>query len=177
MRYLIALPLKNSESSQFIELREKYKNMAPRWKITLGPHITLYRPSAAKIELNNAISEFKNAAPFSRFTRDFTNFDAFIGHSSSAVYYEPKDYESFEQIKNIYLPEASKIMQDTSDAWPFHPHITLVNRLDSDSAIALKKQLASTKLISSYEFDRVCLYKKELDDINWIEIASNKLEK
>ena len=49
MRYLIALPLKESESSEFIALRDKYKLRAPRWKITLAPHITLYRPSEFKI--------------------------------------------------------------------------------------------------------------------------------
>ena len=177
MRYLIALPLKDSESKGFIKLREKFKDFAPRWKITLGPHITLYRPSEFKISKEDAVKEFKKAPKMSEFSVEFDGFDAFMNHSNNAVYSEPKDHSSFEKIKSTYLPIAKNILQDSSDIWPYHPHLTLVNRLDSESATKLIEELKKTDFNHKYCFDRVVLYKKEHDDKNWVELASNKLEK
>ena len=177
MRYLIALPLKESESAEFIQLRDKYKTMAPRWKITLGPHITLYRPSEFKITKTEAIEEFKKAPVLKQFETVFDGFDAFLNHSNNAVYSEPKEHYHFEEIKNSYLSVANKIIQETADVWPYHPHLTLVNRLDSESAKDLLKKLEGIDFKGKYTFDRVCLYKKEHEDKNWVEIASNKLEK
>ena len=99
MRYLIALPLKESESSEFIALRDKYKLRAPRWKITLAPHITLYRPSEFKITKEEAIKEFNKAPKMGEFSVKFDGFDAFMNHSNNAVYSEPKDHSFFEKIK------------------------------------------------------------------------------
>lgn len=48
MRYLIALPISELESTEFIQLRDQYKHFAPRWKITLGSHITILQPGPAK---------------------------------------------------------------------------------------------------------------------------------
>ena len=177
MRYLIALPLKESESAEFIELRDKYKTIAPRWKITLGPHITLYRPSEFKISIDEAIKVFKKAPAVKQFTTDFIGFDAFLNHSNNAVYSEPKDYKRFEEIKELYLNTADKMLQDTADVWRYHPHLTLVNRLDTEPAQQLLKKLKDINFKSQYTFDRVCLYKKEHQDKNWVEIARNKLEK
>lgn len=177
MRYLIALPLKDSESVEFIKLRDKYKDFAPRWKITLGPHITMYRPSEFKISMDEAIKLFKNAPTSKQFTVCFEDFDTFMNHSNNAVYSEPDNYHPFEQIKEDYLDLACNIIQDTSDVWPYHPHLTLVNRLNSESAKELISSLKLVKFRHNYTFDRVCLYKKEHDDKNWVEIASNKLEK
>jgi 2'-5' RNA ligase len=177
MRYLIALPLKESESSEFIALRDKYKAMAPRWKITLGPHITLYRPSEFKISIVEAIEIFKKAPDTKQFSTKFVGFDAFLNHSNNAVYSEPKEHKRFEEIKELYLNIADKILQDTADVWPYHPHLTLVNRLDTEPAMELLKKLTEEKFENKYTFDRVSLYKKEHNDKSWVEIASNKLEK
>jgi 2'-5' RNA ligase len=177
MRYLIALPLRDSESQDFIELRDKYASFAPRWKITLGPHITLYRPSEFSIAKAEAIKDFEKAPKLSDFTANFNGFEAFLNHSNNAVYSEPADYNVFKSVKASYISTANKIMQDTSDVWPYHPHLTLVNRLDTESAKKLLNELEGLKFNKTYTFDRVCLYKKEHEDKNWIEIASNRLEK
>lgn len=177
MRYLFALPLKESESEEFIKLRDKYKDFAPRWKITLGPHITLYRPSEFKVPIDDAIEEFKKASGYRDFSVNFKNFGAFMNHSNNAVYSEPVKHEDFENIKELYQPQAAKILQDIADIWPYHPHLTLVNRLDSENAQRLISELKGLVFDKNYTFDRVCLYKKDHEDKNWVEIASNKLEK
>ena len=177
MRYLIALPLKESESEEFIKLRDKYKDFAPRWKITLGPHITLYRPSEFKISIDDAVKEFKKAPSYKEFSVEFKGFEAFMNHSNNAVYSEPKLHQDFEKIKELYKPQAGKILNDIADVWPYHPHLTLVNRLNSENAQKLMDELKGLLFYNNYSFDRVCLYKKEHEDKNWVEIASNKLEK
>jgi 2'-5' RNA ligase len=177
MRYLIALPLQESEYSEFIKLRDKYRHFAPRWKITLDPHITLYRPSEFKISKSEAIEEFKRASSFKQFSVEFKGFEAFMNHSNNAVYSEPINHTYFEKIKESYKPQAGNILQDISDVWPYHPHLTLVNRLDSENAQKLMGELKKLEFDKNYTFDRVCLYKKEHEDKDWVEIASNKLEK
>jgi 2'-5' RNA ligase len=177
MRYLIALPLKESESDEFIKLRDKYKDYAPRWKITLGPHITLFRPSEFKMPIDDAIKEFKKAPVYKDFSVNFKNFEAFMNHSNNAVYSEPVRHDDFEKIKELYEPQAGKILQEIADVWPYHPHLTLVNRLDTENAEKLIDELKGADFDKKYSFDRICLYKKDHEDKNWVEIASNKLEK
>ena len=111
------------------------------------------------------------------FSVKFDGFDAFMNHSNNAVYSEPKDHSFFEKIKSSYHSIAKNILQDSSDIWPYHPHLTLVNRLDGESAIKLIAELKMHNFSQNYSFDRVVLYKKEADDKNWIELSSNKLEK
>lgn len=177
MRYLIALPLQEFESRDFIELRDKCKHFAPRWKITLGPHITLYRPSEFSIGKPEAIKEFKKAPSFKRFSVEFKGFEAFMNHSNNAVYSEPSNHAYFEKIKELYKITAGNILQNIDDVWPYHPHLTLVNRLDTENAKRLINELKKLDFNKKYTFDRICLYKKEHQDINWVEIASNGLEK
>lgn len=176
MRYLLALPLKPEESEEFIKLRDKYKETAPRWKVTLGPHITLFRPSEFKASSEEAIAIFKKAPTFKIFSEIFDGFEAFLNHSNNAVYSEPKEYKRFKELRNLYLDTANKIMSDTTEVWPFHPHLTLVNRLDPEPAKKLLVDLKSIGFEKSYVFDSVVLYKKESSDENWVEIARNKLE-
>lgn len=175
MRYLIALPLSAEQSSEFIALRDKYKHLAPRWKITLGPHITLYRPSEFKLAKDEAIKAFKQAPAYKSFNSSFKGFQAFLNHSNNAVYSEPKDYSNFKKLRKAYEQVANLILEDTTEVWPFHPHLTLVNRLDTEPAEKLLDDLAKQDFSSDYSFDRVCLYKKEPGDANWVEIASNLL--
>lgn len=177
MRYLIALPIKESEYKEFIKLRDKFKFLAPRWKITLGPHITLYRPSEFKLGIEAAIKEFNKAPSIKQFSVRFKGFTAFMNHSNNAVYSEPAEHESFKKLKQIYKNQASNILQDISDVWPYHPHLTLVNRLNSENAQRLINELKIVDFESYYSFDRVCLYKKEHQDKEWVEIATNVLEK
>lgn len=176
MRYLLALPLKPEESEGFIKLRDEYKDTAPRWKITLGPHITLFRPSEFKVGSNEAIEIFKKAPSFKAFSENFRGFEAFINHSNNAVYSEPIDYKKFKELRHIYMETADKIMSDTSEVWPYHPHLTLVNRLDTEPAKKLLSDLKGVNFEQVYIFDSVVLYKKEASDHNWVEIARNKLE-
>lgn len=175
MRYLIALPLKDTESEDFINLRDRYKNLAPRWKITLGPHITLFRPSEYLVEKDQAVKIFKEATKFDAFRESFKGFEAFLNHSNNAVYSQPASYEKFKQIKRAYQHTADKIVQDTTEIWPFHPHLTLVNRLDTPNAQKLLGELAPLDFLKEYSFDKVCLYKKTSEDKTWVEIACNKL--
>lgn len=176
MRYLIALPLKNSESAQFIKLRDEYKSLAPKWKITLGPHITLFRPSEFRMDIDQAIAIFKKAPKFKAFQQAFVGFEAFLNQSNNAVYSQPDSYEIFKRIKRAYEQIADQILQDTTEIWPFHPHLTLVNRLDTPSAQKLLAELKPLEYSEVFSFDRVCLYKKLGDDKAWVEIASNKLD-
>jgi hypothetical protein len=175
MRYLIALPLSKNESESFIKLRDQYKDTAPKWKITLGPHITLFRPSEFLLDKNKAIELFEKAPKFGKFQEEFEGFSAFMNHSNNAVYSEPKNYDNFKKLRKSYMGTASKIMQDTSEVWPFHPHLTLVNRLDSEPAKGLLLKLKSADFKKNYTFDRVSLYKKEHQDSEWVEIAHNAL--
>jgi 2'-5' RNA ligase len=175
MRYLIALPIRPEESVEFIKLRDQYKHFAPKWKITLGPHITLFRPSEYKIEQKKAIDIFTKAPAFEAFTEKFVGFEAFLNHSNNAIFAEPTDYDNFKKLKRLYEATATKILQDTAEVWPFHPHLTLINRLDSENAQLALKNLAAIKFEASYTFDRVYLYKKAGSDKEWIEIASNSL--
>jgi 2'-5' RNA ligase len=175
MRYLIALPIRPEESVEFIKLRDQYKHFAPKWKITLGPHITLFRPSEYKIEQKKAIEIFKKAPHFESFKEEFVGFEAFLNHSNNAVFAEPSDYDNFKKLKRLYEATATNILQDTTEVWPFHPHLTLINRLDSENAQLALKNLAAIKFEASYTFDRVYLYKKAGSDKEWIEIASNSL--
>ena len=176
MRYLIALPLKESETASFIGLRDKFKHLAPKWKITLGPHITLFRPSEFRLEKQQAIELFQTAPEFGAFKEKFEGFEAFLNHSNNAVYSEPNNYEKFKGLKQKYEQVASKILQDSSDVWPFHPHLTLVNRLDSDNANKLLSLLSAVDFKREFSFDSVCLYKKDKGDSDWVEIARNRLK-
>lgn len=175
MRYLIALPLDATESASFIDLRDRYKHFAPRWKVTLGPHITLYRPSEFRLNQTMAIQVFKTAPDFEKLREKFEAFEAFLNYSNNVVYLEPKSHTKFKALREHYGAVAAKIMQDTSEIWPFHPHLTLVNRLDAEPAKTLLNELNGIGFNASYSFDRVCLYKKAPQDSNWVEIASNKL--
>lgn len=175
MRYLIAMPLELSQAEDFIKLRDQYKGMAPRWKITLGPHITIFRPSEFKLDKNEAIRVFKSAPGFGRFNQQFDGFEAFLNYSNNAVYSEPLDYQKFHDIKAAYEAVAQKILQDTTEVWPFHPHLTLVNRLDEGPARQLLQKLEAVKFEKKYDFSKICLYKKDKGDPLWVEIACNRL--
>ena len=175
MRYLIALPLKDADSKDFIKLRDQYKDLAPKWKITLGPHITLFRPSEYLADKDQAIEIFKKAPKFKAFNAMFKGFEAFLNHSNNAVYSQPTSYDEFQKIKQVYEPTAGQILQDTTEIWPFHPHLTLVNRLDTTSAKKLLTNLEPLNFSAEYFFDRICLYKKLAEDRTWVEIASNML--
>lgn len=176
MRYLIAIPIQESEATDFIALRDKYKKMAPRWKITLGPHITVFRPSEHKLAQAEAIKIFKSAPRFEIFTQRFDGFESFMNYSNNAVYSEPVDHAKFHDIRETYLPIAEKICQDITEVWPFHPHLTLVNRLDKNEAIKLMGLLKKGDFSKSYTMSRICLYKKDKSDANWVEIACNRLK-
>lgn len=175
MRYLIALPLLPTESDSFIGLRDQYKTTAPKWKITLGPHITLFRPSEFLVDKKKAIELFGKSPKFRKFQEEFEGFEAFLNHSNNAVYSEPKNYDNFIKLRKSYMDTANLIMQDTSEIWPFHPHLTLVNRLDTEPAKQLLTNLKAVNFHKTYTFDRVSLYKKEHQDVNWVEIAHNSL--
>ena len=153
MRYLLALPLNPNESQEFIELRDRFKATSPRWKITLGPHITLFRPSEFRVGTHEAIKIFKKAPSFGSFAETFKGFEAFINHSNNAVYSEPNDYQRFKELRKRYLETANKIMSDTTEVWPFHPHLTLVNRLDTEPAKKLLKELEGIGFKKLYNFD------------------------
>ena len=86
------------------------------------------------------------------------------------------NYEKFKELKQKYEQVASKILQDSSDVWPFHPHLTLVNRLDTDNAKKLLGLLEGVVFKREFSFESVCLYKKDKGDSDWVEIARNRLK-
>lgn len=174
MRYLIAIPVEGPEVSDFIKLRDEYSHLAPRWKITLGPHITIFRPSEFRLGKEDAIDEFKTAPGIKSFNQQFNGFQSFMNYSNNAIYSEPINYDYFVRIREVYEHIAKKILKDTTEVWPFHPHLTLINRMNRDSAVELMKLLESIVFDKTYSLSSICLYKKEKEDKNWIEIARNR---
>ncbi len=182
MRYLVAIPLSEAEAGPFIDLRDSYRHYAPRWKLTLGPHITIHRPQESLVPIGTAIELF-NSSPVCRgFSMSFNTIGAFIGKRNSAVYFEPDSHLPFNQIRKLYQPTAQLILKNSIEEWDFHPHLTLINRLTAESAQQLLDELESPSLKAAlsfmgnpFRFDKVCLYKKEASDGSWQEIAQNKL--
>lgn len=182
MRYLIAIPLPESDSTSFIKLRDSFRHYAPRWKLTLGPHITINRPQDSLVPCEMAIELFSNAPISPSFKMQFSKVEAFIGKRNSAVYFEPESHLPFNNIKSLYQPIADKIVKSGDEGWAFHPHLTLINRLRSEPAQEALNELAHIQSSEasafkdfSYLLDRVCLYKKENSDEIWHEIAQNSL--
>lgn len=175
MRYLIALPVKNEQAQQIVKIRDRYKHLAPRWKITLGPHITLYRPSEHVLEKSEAVEIFKKAPESFKFSMQFGHYEAFLNYSNKVVYLEPDNHDPFKKIKSLYSQVAVQLLEDSSEIWPYHPHLTLVNRLDQEGAEELLSKLGKIPQPLTIDFDRVCLYKKISSDPEWVEIATNQL--
>lgn len=105
----------------------------------------------------------------------FNKIDAFIGKRNNAIYFEPDNYLPFCDIRKSYKSLAEQILMNTTEEWDFHPHLTLINRLSGDSAQLMLKEIRSQPMHFTYILDRVCLYKKEIEDDSWQEIAQNKL--
>ena len=175
MRYLIALPVKKEQAEPIIELRDRFKNLAPRWKITLGPHITLFRPSEHMLDKKEAIEIFKKAPQAGKFSMQFGSYEAFLNYSNKVVYLEPASHAPFKEIKTLYAPTAAKLLEDSSEIWPYHPHLTLINRLDQLAVEKLLSALGQMPKPLVIDFERVCLYKKIGSEPEWVEIASNQL--
>ncbi|MEI6581749.1 MAG: 2'-5' RNA ligase family protein [bacterium] len=175
MRYLVAIPLPESEAGPFIDLRDSYRHYAPRWKLTLGPHITIHRPQESLLPIGKAIELFSSSPVCQGFSMPFNKIDAFIGKRNSAIYFEPDNYVPFCDIRKSYQSVAEQILNNTAEEWDFHPHLTLINRLSSDAAQLVLKELRSRPVHFTYNLGRVCLYKKETEDDSWQEIAQNKL--
>lgn len=177
LRYLIAAPVDDIESVEFVKLRDKYRTYAPKWHITLDPHITIVRPSPAKVDIDQAIELFKVANMPSEFRVKFSGFDAFINHDSSAVFAKPDETKDFELLNKLFLPISKKILNLDPNDWPFLPHLTLVNRLDRDAGVELLNILKGENIVMDYLFSRVVLFSKNDSDTVWQEAAKCKLAK
>ncbi len=182
MRYLVAIPLPEAEAGPFIDLRDSYQHYAPRWKLTLGPHITIHRPREALVPVGRAIELFNSTAQYQHFLMSFSKIGAFIGKRNSAVYFESDSYRPFDEVRKLYQPTAQLILKNSIEEWAFHPHLTLINRLTGESAQDIIDELESPSLKATlsfmsnpFHFDKVCLYKKEASDSSWQKIAQNKL--
>ncbi len=182
MRYLVAIPLSEAEAGPFIDLRDSYRHYAPRWKLTLGPHITICRPREALVPVGRAIELFNSTAQYQHFSLSFSKIGAFIGKRNSAVYFEPDSHWPFDEVRKLYQSTARQILKNGNEEWAFHAHLTLINRLTAESAQQLLDELESPSLKAAlsfmgdpFRFDKVCLYKKEASDSSWQEIAQNKL--
>lgn len=177
MRYLIACPLIESESLGFINLRDENKHFAPKWKITLGPHITIMRPGSAICDIDEAIKIFQSYELGTEFTIRFKGFDVFKGKNTAAVFAEPSDYAPFINIRRTLSKAFPGLVDSESGEWEFHPHLTLINRLPIENLDLIMQKLESVNLSLSYSFDSVVLYKKETTDELWTEIARQELKK
>lgn len=177
MRYLIACPLRESEAQDFISLRNNNKHFAPKWKITLGPHITIMRPGAAICDIKEATNIFQSYELGIRFTVTFKGFEVFKGKNTATVFAEPLDYSPFINIRRILSRAFLRLIDSESGEWGFHPHLTLINRLPIENLELIMQKLESVDLNMTYSFEFVVLYKKETTDDKWVEIARQELKK
>lgn len=177
MRYLVACPLDAPRISDFMKLRDEFKYLAPKWKITLGPHITIMRPGEAICEPQKAIDIFKTLEFGSVFEVSFKKFGYFEAKKTAVVYVEPSDYRMFEGIRANLLDYVPKIVKSESGDWGFHPHLTLINRVPIEKLELLMESLKLAKLNINYEFGAVVLYKKDLTDDEWVKISTRDLKK
>ena len=177
LRYLIATPINDDESVGFVKLRDKYKSYAPKWHITLDPHITIVRPSPAQVSLDMAIELFELSNMPKEFRVNFSEFDAFLSPDSCCVYAKPDDILGFERLNELFLPVSKKILNLDPNDWPFLPHLTLINRLHREAAMDLLEALRREKVALSYLIDRVVLFKKDDTDSVWLKVAECVLTK
>lgn len=172
--YLIALPLPDEYLNDFNALRDEYKKYAPKWRITLDPHITITRPIRSDVPAEEVVEAFKAVDSLGLFSVYFKGFGAFIAKRNCVVFAEPENYKPFEDIRQIFLPIVRKVFGHEPNRWEYHPHLTLVNRLDRISALKILEGIGSPNIKMNYRFDRVCLYSKTSTDNFWNEIASTE---
>lgn len=177
MRYLIACPLEIAKVRDFVRLRDELKYLAPKWKITLGPHITIMRPGEAICEPRKATDIFQSLEFGPTFVVDYKKFGVFKAKKTAAVYAEPSSYQPFEAMRGNLLNAIPKLIKSESGEWNYHPHLTLINRLPIENLELIMYKLKTEKLDITYNIDSVVLYKKDLADDVWAEISKQDLKK